>query len=122
MVSNSRLPRGFPLGGLFELQLKKKGWNMEELDSATLQFIEYNVVIGLIGLIGLVFTVIYSFKKGSISEIGENFLLWFLLFGGISFISTYPVAEDDQITGGIFFIAFGLCRIAKHMAKKTESN
>lgn len=95
---------------------------MEELDSATLQFIEYNVVIGLIGLIGLVFTVIYSFKKGSISEIGENFLLWFLLFGGISFISTYPVAEDDQITGGIFFIAFGLCRIAKHMAKKTESN
>lgn len=92
---------------------------MEEIDPVTLQFMEYNGVIALIGLAALVATIIYSFKNGGIREVGENLLLWFLLFGGIFYLSSYPVDEDDQITGGILFIAFGICRIAKHMARKS---
>lgn len=92
---------------------------MEEIDPVTLNFVNYNAIIASIGLGALIITIIYSFKSGGIREVMENLLLWFLLFGGIFYLSSYPVDEDDQITGGILFIAFGLCRIAKHMARKS---
>lgn len=93
---------------------------IEAIDPVTLQFLEYNGAIALIALIALAFTIIYSAKNGGIREIFENLLLWFLLFGGVLHISSYPVDGDDQITGAIFFVAFGLCRIAKHIVKKEE--
>lgn len=89
---------------------------VNELDSFSIQMMEYNGVIAMIGLVALVITVIYSFKSGGIREAIENTFLWFLLFGGVFYISSYPVSEDDQITGAIFFVAFGLCRMAKHLA------
>lgn len=91
---------------------------MEELDTAALQLMQYNAVIALIGGVALVITLIVSFKKGGIKEIGENLLLWFLLFFGIYFMASQPVAEDDQITGAILLIAFGICRMAKHLSRK----
>lgn len=92
-----------------------------KLDPVAVQFLEWNGAIALIGLTCLLLTIIYSAKTGGLREVVENLLLWFLLFGGIVYLSSMPVDEDDQITGGILFVAFGLCRIAKHMAKKTEA-
>lgn len=98
-----------------------EGQAIETIDPVTLQFLEYNGLIALIGLIGLVITIIYSFKKGGIREVLENTFLGLLLFAGVTFIATHPVVGDDEIVGGLFFIAFGLCRIAKNLAYR-EAN
>lgn len=95
---------------------------VNELDPVTLHFLEYNGAIALIGLTALVITIIYSFKKGGIKEVIENTFLWFLLFFGLSQVSSYPVDSDDEMTAGVFFLAFGLCRMAKHMAKRSENS
>lgn len=105
------------------LTAKMKDLKMEEqaidkIDQVTLQFLEYNNTIFLIGFIALVITVIFSFKKGGIQEVIENLVLWFLFFMGFVYISTHPVTEYDEITGGIFFVSFGLCRIAKNIARQ----
>ena len=89
-----------------------------ELDSFTIQMLDYNGVIAIIGLLALIFTIFYSFKIGGFREVIENTFLWFLLFGGLFYVASYPVDEDDQITGAIFFLAFGLCRIAKNISRK----
>jgi len=91
---------------------------INKLDSATLEIMQYNDVIALIGFVILVITIIYSFKKDGVREVIENIFLWFLLFGGIANISFYPVDSDDEITAGLFFVAFGVCRMAKNIAKK----
>lgn len=90
-----------------------------ELDPVTLQFMEYNFGIVSIGLIALIITIVFSYHKDGIREVIENIFLWFLLFFGVTYVSTHPVTEHDEITGGIFFVAFGLCRIAKNMGKGT---
>lgn len=92
--------------------------SVNKIDEATLRYIEYNGIIAIILIISLVFTIIYSFKKNGISEVIENSFLWFLLLFGILNILQYPVDDDDEISAGIFFVAFGLCRIAKHLARK----
>lgn len=74
------------------------------------------VVVSLFALIG---TIFFSFQKGGFKEVGENLLLWFLLFAAFSISFTYPVSDEDQIGGAIMFVAFGVCRIAKHSDKKT---
>ncbi len=91
---------------------------VNELDPATMEFMQYNGIIALIGFLALGITIIFSFKKGGLMEVIENSFLWFLLFGGIFYLSSFPVDEDDQITGALLFIAFGLCRIAKNMSDK----
>lgn len=90
---------------------------VNELDPVTMEIMQYNGVISLMGVLALCVTIVFSFKKGGFLEVLENAFLWFLLFGGIFYLASIPVAEDDQITGALLFIAFGLCRIAKNMAK-----
>ena len=87
------------------------------LDPVALDLLGYNMKIYLAGLIALVITIAYSFKKRGIKEVIENTFLWLLLFFGILQISLHPVDAGEEMTGGIFFLAFGLCRIAKNMAK-----
>jgi len=91
---------------------------INKLDSATLEIMQYNGVIALIGFLALGVTIIFSFRKGGFMEVLENAFLWFLLFGGIFYLSSFPVDEDDQITGALLFIAFGLCRMAKNIVAK----
>lgn len=84
-------------------------------------FETFHAFMALCFFISLIFVIIYSAKKGGIREIIENLLLWFLLFSGLSLVNTYPVDFEDRMSGGVFFLAFGLCRIAKHMARKAHS-
>jgi len=94
---------------------------LQEIDPFELQMLEHNGLIVILGIIALLVTVVYSFKKGGVRETIENSFLWFLLFYGTMLIASYPVKSDDEITGAICFLAFGVCRIAKHLAyKKTE--
>ena len=88
------------------------------LDLVTFDLLGYNMKIYSAGLIALVVTIVYSVRSGGIKEVVENLFLWLLLFFGILQISLYPVDAGEEMTGGIFFLAFGLCRIAKNMAKK----
>ena len=66
----------------------------------------------------LIATIAYSWSRGGIREIIENVFLWFLLFAGTANLFTYPVDADDEMTAALYFIAFGVCRFAKHAAKK----
>lgn len=93
---------------------------IEATDPLTLHFLEYNSVISLIGLFTLAITIIYSFKKGGVREVAENIFLWFLLFLGFAKISMHPVDANDEITAGILFVAFGVCRIAKNMSNESK--
>lgn len=94
---------------------------MEELSPYDLHVMEVNSAIFGGMLVALIVTIILSAKKGGIREVVENTFLWFLLLMGVAKIATLPISEDDEITGAIFFVAFGLCRIAKHMAGSKQS-
>lgn len=91
-----------------------------ELDQVSLELMQYNGVLAITGFLALGVTIIFSFKKGGFTEVLENTFLWFLLFGGIFYFSSLPVDENDQMTGAMLFIAFGLCRIAKNIVKVTR--
>ena len=93
---------------------------METIDPAELQLLEYNGIISLGLFISLIITIIYSFKQGGIREVIENLLLWFLLAFAFLNVSFYPVDADDEMTAGVFFLAFGVCRIAKSMVGRVE--
>lgn len=88
---------------------------MEDLDR--------NGLASLIFVVIFIATIIFSFKRGRaedvLKEIFENLFLCFLLICGFAQILLVPVDNDDEITGAIFFIAFGICRFAKVMAKKS---
>ncbi len=88
------------------------------LDPVALDPLEYNFKIYSAGLIALIVTIVYSVRNGGIKEVVENLFLWLLLFFGILKISLHPVDAGEEMTAGVFFLAFGLCRIAKNMAKK----
>ena len=127
LIDGFELPatRGFFLSVVCSITSYNKGRKMEEtavneLDPFAIQMMEYNGAITMISLVALVITIIYSVKNGGIRETIENIFLWFLLFGGVFYISSYPVDDNDQITGAIFFVAFGLCRMAKHMIRKSN--
>lgn len=94
---------------------------MEELSPYDLHVLEVNSTVSGVMLVALIVTIFLSAKKGGIREVVENTFLWFLLFMGVAKIATLPISEDDEITGAIFFVAFGLCRIAKHMASSKQS-
>lgn len=53
-------------------------------------------------------------------EFLENLILWFLFSAGFAQISLYPVTSDDEVAGALFFVAFGLCKIAKSISKRPE--
>ncbi|MDY0029232.1 MAG: hypothetical protein RBR86_04730 [Pseudobdellovibrionaceae bacterium] len=82
---------------------------------------EITISVYIIFMISLAVTIAYSFRNGGIKEVIENIFLWFLLFLGFVNIIQPPVDEEDEINGAILFVAFGICRIAKHMAKKTHT-
>ncbi|MDD3020126.1 MAG: hypothetical protein PHX61_03995 [Alphaproteobacteria bacterium] len=84
------------------------------------QRLEISIWFSIIFMISLIVTIVYSFRNGGSKETIENLFLWFLLFLGFANIILPPVDADDEINGAILFVAFGICRIAKHMAKKTE--
>ena len=74
--------------------------------------------------VSLVVTIAYSIRisgiKGAINELIENLFLWFLLSLGLANFILPPVDADDEVTGAILFVAFGICRIAKHMKAKAS--
>ncbi|MGH1379065.1 MAG: hypothetical protein ACRBB3_09625 [Alphaproteobacteria bacterium] len=76
----------------------------------------YGLVIVVISLIG---TLVYSFRNDGFKEAIENLFLWFLLIGAFSNLFLPPIDAEDEITAGVMFVAFGVCRIAKSMSKKT---
>ncbi len=57
--------------------------------------------------------------KNAIKETIENLFLYFLLYFAFFNLFVPPSDTDDEISAGILFVAFGVCRIAKHMASKT---
>lgn len=69
-------------------------------------------------LLGFIASIIKGFKEGGIKEVFENLFLFFLLFAGFSFITTPPVENIDELTAAAFFATFGVCRIAKSIAKQ----
>lgn len=71
--------------------------------------------------ISLIIVIAYSIKKGGAREVVENLFLWILFTYAVFNLSMTPVDEDDEISGAIFLVAFGVCRIAKHIARKTET-
>jgi|GEM_PF-5214395 len=71
--------------------------------------------------ISLIIVIAYSVRKGGVKEVVENLFLWLLFTYAVFNLSMTPVDEDDEITGAIFLVAFGVCRIAKHMARKIEA-
>ena len=81
-------------------------------------FFEFNFWLMTIGVITILVLIPYWLKKGGIKELAENLLLSFLLFFAAIMLGTYPVTESDEITAGLLFVAFGVCRIAKNMANK----
>jgi hypothetical protein len=83
-------------------------------DPFELEMLGYNGWIYTITLIALIITVIYSFKNGGVRQVIENVFLWFLLAFGFLNLFTYPADTDDELTAVISFLAFGVCRIAKH--------
>lgn len=95
--------------------------------SETLPYLEplpyegFSMAVSLLVLIALIITIVYSAKQGGIKEVIENVFLWFLLAFGVSQVTLYPVDVDDEMTAGIFFMAFGLCRIAKSIARKSDA-
>lgn len=91
-----------------------------QLSTIDLAYLEHNEPIYLIVILALVITVIWSYRKGGFRELIENTFLWALLSLGILNLFTYPVSEDDEITGVLLFVAFGVCRIAKNTAKSTH--
>ena len=88
---------------------------MEDLDR--------NGLASLIFVVIFIATAIFSFKRGRTEEVLkgvlENLFLCFLLICGFAQILLAPVDNGDEITAGIFFMAFGICRVAKSVAKKT---
>jgi len=91
-----------------------------QLSQADLAYLDYNGPIYMITLAALVITVIYSLRQGNIRDLIENVFLCFLLVSAFMNAFTYPVDTDDEITAGIFFMAFGLCRIAKDVSTKKD--
>lgn len=91
---------------------------MDTIDVETYEYLGY---WALVSLSALVATVVYSYKKGGFKEIVENLLLWFLLSIGCFKVSVPPVSPNDEIVGGLFFLAFGFCRIAKHFSIKSNA-
>ncbi len=79
---------------------------------------QFFMYFGAFIFISLIITIIYSLKNGGLKETIENFFLWVLLTSGLAFISLPPVEDNDEIAAGVFFIAFGICRMAKHISKK----
>lgn len=84
--------------------------------------IEVMIFIGVVFLIHMAFKIHESIGKGGIKyalkETLENLFLYFLLWMAFWNLSVSPIDQDDEISAGILFIAFGACRIAKHMAMK----
>lgn len=93
--------------------------DMNELEQTR---IEVMIFIGIVFLFHMASKIAESYKKGgikcTIKETVENLFLWFLLFLAFWNLIMTPTDADDEISAGILFIAFGVCRIAKHMAKK----
>ena len=92
---------------------------VNELDQTR---IEVMIFIGIVFLFHMASKIAESYKKGgikhTIKETLENLFLWFLLFFAFWNLIMTPTDADDEISAGILFTAFGVCRIAKHMGKK----
>jgi len=65
----------------------------------------------------MVFVLIRSYKIGKFREVFENLFLGLLLYTGIYQIWWPPIEFEDKVVSGVFFIAFGLCRLAKSIAQ-----
>jgi vacuolar-type H+-ATPase subunit I/STV1 len=76
-------------------------------------------------IVSFVVVIAYSLRKGGIKdairEMMENLFLWFLLSFGFLNLFIPPSDVDDEISAGILFVAFGICRIAKHIAMKNRT-
>lgn len=66
-----------------------------------------------IALLSLLLVVVYSWRKGGFNEIFENLFLYFLVWAGFSTLLTQPLEKDTGMSAAMFFIAFGICRLAK---------
>lgn len=103
------------------LILKRQEFVVDTMDAETYEYLRFAGYFALVSSSALVATVIYSYKKGGFKEIIENLLLWFLLSIGCFKVSVPPVSPNDEIVGGLFFLAFGFCRIAKHFSIKSNA-
>ena len=81
---------------------------------------EYILYLGAFQIVSLIAVIAYSIRKGGVREVIENLFLWALFTFAIVNLSLPPVDTDDEISASILFVAFGACRIAKHMARKAE--
>ena len=95
---------------------------VDTLTEADIQYLDTMSYFVIAALITLIATIAYSWSRGGIREIIENIFLWFLLFGGAANLFTYNVDADDEVTAALYFIAFGVCRFAKHTAKTSTSD
>jgi hypothetical protein len=90
-------------------------------DQLLIQSYETLTLFFLISIVVLIYTIIKSFKEDGAQEgfrtILENTPLWFLLFFSFMMFTVPPVSPQDKIASAILVVAFGVCRIAKHLAK-----
>jgi hypothetical protein len=96
-----------------------KSIELSELDQSRYEFL---FLILIIFLIHMIITTYESYKNNganrAISEMMENLFLWGLLWLAFMNLIIPPIDVDDEIQAAVLFIAFGICRIAKHIAKK----
>lgn len=74
----------------------------------------YFIYLALILFVSLIVTISYSWQKGGLREICENLLLWLLLSAALMKLFYPPVTNEDETEAALYFIAFGVCRIAKY--------
>lgn len=98
-----------------------KSIELIELDQSRYEFLFLIIVIFIIHI---VVTTYESYKNNgvnrAISEMMENLFLWGLLWLALMNLIIPPIDVDDEIQSAVLFIAFGVCRIAKHIAKKKQ--
>jgi hypothetical protein len=97
------------------ISLIERGLNMNE-------FSERDMVMlysGAFYWVVMLFVLVWSYKKGGAREVFENLFLGLLLYFALLQVWLPPVDFEEKVVSALFFIAFGLCRIAKKIANKS---
>lgn len=87
------------------------------MNESVQQVPESLLYLGILQIISLIIVIAYSVRKGGVREAVENLFLYSLLTFAVLNLFMPPVDSDDEISASILFVAFGVCRIAKHMAR-----
>ena len=86
-----------------------------------LELLMMNIQLGFSAVywIVVVFVLVKSDKVGGNKEVAENLFLSMLLYVALWNIFM-PEEIMDKVISGLFFLAFGICRLAKELAKKNN--